>query len=103
MFCPECGSILKPEEVDGEKVMSCDCGYSEESSDTQITEKAKEEKEIEVVDEDQSDESLPIVEEECPECGNDEARYWTKQMRSGDEPATQFYKCTECKHTWREG
>ncbi len=85
--------------------MVCSCGYEEEKEgDTEITEEVDEGKELEVVEEDAGDESLPIKEDvECPECGNDEARFWTKQMRSGDEPATQFFKCTECKTTWREG
>ncbi len=103
MFCPECGSILEGSKQNGEEVFECSCGYSSTDEDSEFSEDVEEGDELEVVDEDQSDETLPITDEECPECGNEEARYWTQQMRSGDEPETQFFKCTECSHTWREG
>lgn len=38
----------------------------------------------------------------CPECGNDEAHWYTEQTRAADEPATRFYICTECGHKWRD-
>jgi len=38
----------------------------------------------------------------CPKCGNDEAFFWTAQMRAADEAETRFFRCTKCKHTWRE-
>ncbi|MFX1287916.1 MAG: transcription factor S, partial [Promethearchaeota archaeon] len=25
-----------------------------------------------------------------------------EQTRSADEPSTSFFRCLECKHTWRE-
>ena len=46
--------------------------------------------------------SLPITKIKCSKCGNDKAYWWLKQMRSGDEPPTIFYRCTKCKHTWRK-
>lgn len=45
---------------------------------------------------------LPKTVKECKKCKNNEAYYWLIQTRSGDEPPTQFFKCTKCKHTWRE-
>lgn len=103
MFCPKCGSILKPEKKKGKTVMSCSCGYSSKGGQSEIKEVAEETKELEVIEEGADDESLPTTEAECPECGNDEAWYWLKQMRAGDEPETKFHKCTECRHIWREG
>ena len=44
----------------------------------------------------------PKVEIECPKCKHQEAFFWTKQTRSSDEAETKFYKCTKCKHTWRD-
>ncbi|MEK6870559.1 MAG: zinc ribbon domain-containing protein, partial [Thermoproteota archaeon] len=38
---------------------------------------------------------------ECEKCGNDEAVWWMLQTRSADEPTTQFYRCSKCRHTWR--
>jgi len=37
----------------------------------------------------------------CPECGNIQAYWWIVQTDSGDEPSTQFFRCTKCNHTWR--
>ena len=47
-------------------------------------------------------EKHPVVKAECPKCGNNKAYCWAKQTRSADEPETIFYKCTKCKHQWRE-
>ena len=38
----------------------------------------------------------------CPKCKNNQAVWWLLQTRSGDEPPTQFYRCTKCAQTWRE-
>ena len=43
----------------------------------------------------------PTIKIDCEKCGNDEAVWWMLQTRSADEPTTQFYRCTKCKHTWR--
>ena len=68
--------------------------------DGKLKEKVEHKQEIEVVSED--DTALPITEAECSKCGHNEAYWWSKQMRSSDEPETKFLKCTKCKHTWRE-
>tara|TARA_Y100000310_G_C20650818_1_gene799312 strand:- start:76 stop:345 length:270 start_codon:yes stop_codon:yes gene_type:complete len=46
--------------------------------------------------------TMAISKEECPKCANIGAYWWTEQTRSSDEPETQFFRCTKCKHTWRE-
>jgi DNA-directed RNA polymerase subunit M/transcription elongation factor TFIIS len=38
---------------------------------------------------------------ECPKCGNHEAYWWIVQTDTAEEPSTQFFRCTKCKHTWR--
>jgi DNA-directed RNA polymerase subunit M len=60
----------------------------------------KEEAEFAAIDKDIS--TLPVTKEECPKCGNNEAYYWLRQTRAGDEAETKFLKCTKCKHTWRD-
>lgn len=45
--------------------------------------------------------TLPTIKTECPKCKNNEAMWWLLQTRSGDEPPTQFYRCTKCGYTWR--
>ena len=46
-------------------------------------------------------ETDPKTEIKCPKCGNPEAYYWLLQTRAGDEPETQFFRCTKCSHQWR--
>ena len=39
----------------------------------------------------------------CPKCVKVvKTQYWAVQTRSGDEAPTRFYRCTKCRHTWRE-
>lgn len=102
MFCPKCGSILLPSKENGKTVMKCGrCGYEEKESKIQLKEKPVEKK-ADVVVIDKEVETHPIVEAECPKCHNDKAYFWTQQTRASDEPETKFYKCTKCKHIWRD-
>lgn len=100
MFCPECGSMMSKDE---EGILECgSCGYKDkDKSDTSMKEEVEQEDELEVV-EDEGSTNKPVVEAKCEDCENEEAYFWTKQTRAGDEPATKFYECTECGHTWRE-
>jgi len=103
-FCDKCGAMMVPAaDTDGKKVLRCrSCGYTMKmkgelkvSSNVTRTPRDK----IVVVE----DESIPmpITAAICPNCGNNEAYYWTVQTRRGDEGATEFYRCTKCKQTWR--
>ncbi len=100
-FCPECGSLLMPK--GGQ--LQCRCGYTKtigekEKEKYTLEEKTKEPKEILIVEEEIQ--QMPTVRADCKKCGNTEAYYWMLQTRAGDEPATKFYRCTKCKHTWRD-
>lgn len=99
MFCPKCGSVLLPHKSKDKVIVKCKCGYKGEIENAVITEKVEKQKEIEVVEERTTH---PVVEAECPKCGNDKAEYWTSQTRAADEAETRFFKCTKCRHTWRE-
>jgi DNA-directed RNA polymerase subunit M len=103
MFCPKCGSMLRPKIVNDKKVLACTCGYVDQgkSGTVMLTEKKQNASSVEVVDKEES--AYPVVDEECPKCHNTKAFSWTQQMRAGDEPETHFFKCTKCMHTWREG
>ncbi|MBN2142269.1 transcription factor S [Candidatus Woesearchaeota archaeon] len=102
MFCPKCGSLLRPKADKKKKILACSCGYTnKEVESAKIQEKVeREERAVSVVEE--NDDMLPEMDAECPECGNGRAKYWLKQMRAGDEPETKFLKCTKCKHVWRD-
>lgn len=36
----------------------------------------------------------------CKKCGSRRVLQTERQLRSGDEAATQFFKCADCKHKW---
>ncbi|MCJ7479098.1 MAG: transcription factor S [Candidatus Nanohaloarchaeota archaeon QJJ-7] len=101
-YCDECGGIIVPEKKGDDTSFKCrSCGkeYEEEGEELVIREENEDEKKhINVGGE---DENRPITDEECEECGNEKAYWWTEQTRSADEPPTRFYRCTECSHTWR--
>ncbi len=103
MFCPKCGSILRPKDKGGKKVLYCSCGFSknpsEEDVSTQIKETTTGTRKIEIVE---NFDANPKVKIRCEKCGNNLASYWTQQTRGADEPETRFFRCTKCNHTWRE-
>ncbi|MBR9691178.1 transcription factor S [Candidatus Woesearchaeota archaeon] len=100
LFCPKCGSLMKPETKGKKKMMTCSCGYkTTEVEDTTIKEKIEKQKDIAIIE--KEDTAYPLVDKECPKCGHDKAYFWEIQTRASDEPATQFFKCEKCKHTWR--
>jgi DNA-directed RNA polymerase subunit M len=98
--------MMSPKEEKGKKYLLCSCGYNTKKSEAPkanvIKEvvKPKHIDKLEVVSE--QDTTLPLTEEQCPECGHEKAYWWTKQMRASDEPETKFLKCEKCKHTWRD-
>ena len=102
LFCPKCGSLLKPKREGKKKVMACSCGYkTTEVEGTEIKEKISKESKPEVAVVEEEKEAYPLVDKECPKCGHKKAYFWEIQTRASDEPATQFFKCEKCKHTWR--
>ena len=107
-FCETCGSMLEPKRVDGKVVMSCPkCGeVGELSKEKQtLTDKVQHstEESMVVIEDPDSFSTMPIKKMPCPKCKkNTDTQYWAVQTRSGDEAPTRFYRCTKCKHTWRE-
>ena len=108
-LCPKCGALMVPTETSSGKIKLCCsvCGYAPRDTKIELKEKLKtdevpiktalDKKEIKM-----AKNTLPIVKEECPKCGNKEAYNWEIQTRAADEPPTQFFRCTKCDHTWRE-
>jgi len=103
MFCPKCGSILRPKDKGGKKILYCNCGFTkspdQEEKTKEIKETSKIAKKIEVVE---NIEINPKIKITCEKCNNNAAYYWTQQTRGADEPETRFFKCTKCNYTWRE-
>ena len=108
-FCPECSNLLRKKLMDGKPALACKCGYIREVEidDTEVEKKVQKkkkalEKNLIVISEEDKISVHPIVTKECPKCSNLEAEAWQEQTRSADEPSTSFFRCTKCKHTWRE-
>ena len=102
-FCDKCGAIIMG--AKGTQVACSACGHSNKAkSEVKLSQKIEKKEEKEIIDVSSDEmEVNPIAKGiECPKCENDEARYSSRQMRSGDEPETQFYTCTKCKHHWRK-
>ncbi len=102
-FCPKCNSLLVPTEAKGKVKLTCNCGYKKKGAANKLTVKERVQREKRgtgVSDAEQS--TIATVKEECPKCKNPKSYWWTEQTRASDEPETQFYRCTKCKHTWRE-
>ena len=103
MFCPKCGSILRPVEIKGKKVTGCSCGYSDKGSDLVMKEHVKKKNHaLHIEDTDKEAPATQLTDEECPKCKHGQAEWWTVQTRAADEAPTRFLKCAKCKHTWRE-
>ena len=100
-FCPECEVKLKK----SDSGLQCSkCGYTEGQEKKQTKKAVGDEepnREFNVFEGNEGEESHPTIKIDCEKCGNDEAVWWMLQTRSADEPTTQFYRCTKCKYTWR--
>jgi len=101
MFCLKCGSILRPKEKAGKKILFCSCGFTKasEGEAVEIKEISNEGKKIEVIEKLNAN---PKVRMKCEKCGHGVATYWTQQTRGADEPETRFFRCEKCNNTWRE-
>lgn len=104
-FCPKCESRLKPS---GENDVVCPkCGYkakkgaSEGKGVTEVKAPTGSNASLKVLEEGDQKEELPSINIPCPKCDNNTAVWWMLQTRSADEATTQFFRCTKCKHTWR--
>ena len=102
-FCPECGTLLVPETVDGQKVLKCKkCGMSREigsSRDKYVVSTVMGDNDNVVVVKEEVV-PYPKTKANCKKCGNTEAYYYSVQTRCGDESETIYMTCTKCKHVW---
>ena len=98
-FCPKCGSVL----IKSGKIIKCArCRYKSKSKiKIEVSESMKKPLAVGVIT-DKDIDVFPVISGRCPKCSNKEAYFWTSVSRSGDEAETKFFRCTKCKHTWRE-
>jgi len=98
-FCPKCEVRLKQ---DSSNSFICPkCSYSEKGGKDRKQVKGESSSTIDVLDENEKTETLPVIKMDCEKCGHTEAVWWMLQTRSADEPTTQFYRCVKCNYTWR--
>lgn len=95
-FCEKCGAML----------MSATCGKCGAKKKGEVSLEMKEvceknDKGVVVCGDEQS--VNPTTDWDCHKCGSKKAEFWLRQMRSGDEPESQFFKCVKCGHTVRVG
>ena len=106
MFCPKCGTLMRPKKVGNKLVYYCpSCGYEMEPNPDKsaaVTTKVVSDNGDVMVVERGKKMAAPIVEAKCPKCGNDKAYLQIVQTRAADEPPTRIYTCTKCGYTWRE-
>ncbi len=96
-FC-RCGGMFVPL---GEGSHRCrNCGEISKAKEDVKLKTSSEKKETIVIEDNKP--TLPETDNTCAKCGNTRAYYWLIQTRSSDEPPTQFFRCTKCRHVWRE-
>ena len=100
-FCSKCGALIIGKA--GEDVKCPSCGHiNKAKSDVSLSQKVERKQDLEVIEDSAEAEVYPLTDTKCPKCGHGKAYFWSKQMRAGDEPETQFYKCEKCGHQWRD-
>ena len=109
-FCEKCGTLLFPAKKGEVAILKCEtCG-----TDYSLQEdSAKTYKMVRKINHSPRDETIIVSEEvrsllpttkmECRKCKKFViAEYWFLQTRRADEGETRFFRCKECKFTWRE-
>ncbi len=98
-FCPQCKSIMLPT---GGMWKCKKCGFEKERDKNShlVSQQKRREKETVVLE--KESEGLPTTQVKCQECGNNQAYWWMRQLRSADESEVRFFRCTKCGNTWRE-
>jgi len=98
-FCPKCGSVLMGS---GKEKKCVRCRYKSKGKlKIETSESLKKSIPIGVITDKDTD-VFPVISGYCDKCNNKEAYFWTSVSRAGDEAETRFFRCTKCKHTWRE-
>mmetsp|Transcript_17406 Transcript_17406/g.28596 ORF Transcript_17406/g.28596 Transcript_17406/m.28596 type:complete len:110 (-) Transcript_17406:785-1114(-) len=108
LFCPTCANILFVETVGGSTLrFFCQtCPYIYNVVDKVVKKVPLKRKKVDdVLGGEEAWKNVDQTEVTCPQCSNTHAYFMQLQIRSADEPATLFFKCTnnDCQHRWREG
>ncbi|KAJ4985847.1 DNA-directed RNA polymerase I subunit RPA12 [Stagonosporopsis vannaccii] len=110
VFCTDCGNLLDGSAGKENVILTCTvCGANckDTSSKTVVTVskptafpsalRAKR-SEVQTLSEEDVN-TTSVIAQRCEECGREEVRYYTQQLRSADEGSTVFYEC-DCGHKY---
>lgn len=108
-FCPNCERKLFPVIEAGESTarvqLKCvRCGYIQDEAEKNMTSDSNAKAiphAVTVIDDIYELQTMPTTRRECPHCHNTLAYFWQVQTRAGDEGSTQFFRCIQCRYTWR--
>ncbi|KAI9836546.1 MAG: hypothetical protein M1819_001177 [Sarea resinae] len=112
VFCTDCGNLLNGSSGDEKAILTCElCGSQcRDTSAKTVTTKSKPSAFPSSLRSKRSDvqtvsagdmQTEATIKQTCTECGREEMRYYTLQLRSADEGSTVFYTC-ECGHKYSE-
>jgi len=107
-FCPSCGTRLICKPQSKVRFYCTKCGRKSEFSGIKfLKEKSMNTKlfdsGIAVIDSQvQKLRTLPSVNASCPKCEGKKAETWSMAFGSEDNSQVTFFRCTSCRHTWRE-
>jgi DNA-directed RNA polymerase subunit M len=110
-FCPNCGTRLTIKKSANSLELACPkCGYTKPEAPNAVVPPVDKvishgpQQMVAVIDKADAAKgtTLPTINVECPNCGNNTAFVWQVQTRGADESSTQFMRCTRCSYTFRE-
>jgi DNA-directed RNA polymerase subunit M len=110
-YCPECGKkmihLKKRSAQTVTLILSCPkCRYEKQATRPNWAIKPiknnRRENLIVIGKKEQKFRTTPTYVRTCPKCGNNRAYTWLVQLGSLEQSSTQFYRCTECSHTYRD-
>ena len=102
-FCPICESLLLLQTISNENVLNCRAcvyRYPLKKRLRTVTYFTPTDKFDQLFSEKES--KLSTIQINCAKCESNKAFFFQMQTRSADEASTIFYKCVQCKHTWKE-
>lgn len=106
LFCPYCSNLLLLELTSYLKYYCKTCSYTYNINKEFASYKFYENKQVEtILGGKEMWENVATTDATCKKCENDKAYFKEIQIRSADEPATLFFKCSNliCGFEWREG
>jgi len=103
-FCPVCGNLLLIEEGSvGMRFCCPTCPYRHDIQEKYSSNvKIKKKQVDDVLGGADAWENVDRTAAKCPYCSNNEAFFMQIQIRSADEPSTNFYRCCKCAKQWND-